>query len=338
MGHFDTLIHVWRGLTAVVYGRMQHECVHSPVWLHAELWFFGITLSLSDCSVLGLREQICGAKTIIACGEGSASRMIDVGRGWVFAVIPGLSVRGQGDHWCSPVCSQAPQTLGSVGIKLNMKVQSGTVCFRVCVRVCLSVQTRLVPDLWPWLILAVGCVMLASYSPTLYKNTVKTQSDQGISLLRRSEQNQANSKCCKYRCIDRKIPQKGKILSFLSWHFPIFSIIFIRFSLVSASLLFICLIPAFHMQMYFGRRCRDSTGLTWVPVQQGPFWEVCLKLSLQKWVSIQDMWAIQDMHMGGCFLQFFFFFWQKRGAKKSKPVYTMASNKLRLWYFKQWIV
>lgn len=43
--------------------------------------FFGITLSLSDCSVLGLREQICGAKTIIACGEGSASRMIDVGRG-----------------------------------------------------------------------------------------------------------------------------------------------------------------------------------------------------------------------------------------------------------------
>lgn len=33
----DTLIHAWGGLTAVVYGRMQHECVHSPVSLHAEL-------------------------------------------------------------------------------------------------------------------------------------------------------------------------------------------------------------------------------------------------------------------------------------------------------------
>lgn len=31
MGHFDSLIHAWRGLTAVVYGRMQHECAHSPV-------------------------------------------------------------------------------------------------------------------------------------------------------------------------------------------------------------------------------------------------------------------------------------------------------------------
>lgn len=36
---------------------------------------------------------------------------------------------------------------GSVGIELDMKVQTGAVCFRVCVRVCPSVQTRLVPDL-----------------------------------------------------------------------------------------------------------------------------------------------------------------------------------------------
>lgn len=171
-----------------------------------------------------------------------------------------------------------------------MKVQSEAVCFRVYIQDHPSVQTSLIPDLWPWHILAVGCVVLGSCFPTLCKTTVKRQIWPGnFSAKEKWAKPEKSAKCCKHRFIDRKIPQKGKIVSFLSLHFPIFPTVFICFSLVSASLLFICLILAFHVQMYFDRRCRDSTGLTWV--QHSTRWEVFLRLSLQKWVP-----AIQDMH------------------------------------------
>lgn len=151
----------------------------------------------------------------------------------------------------------------------------------------------------------MGCVVLGSYSPTLCRTTVKRQIWPGnFSANEKWTKPETSAKCCKYRFIDRKIPQKGKILSFLSLHFPFFPHCF---SLVSASLLFIYLIPAFHKQMYFGRRCRDSTGLTGDPVQQDTCWEVCLTEVDSAKVSLSYIGLAQKTTMGGCLLQNFFF-------------------------------
>lgn len=141
------------------------------------------------------------------------------GRGWILAVIAGLSVRGKDGHPSSPACSQAPRT--GCGENSWRWRHNQELCVSGCVFSTPFLQARLVPDLWLWHILAVGCVVLGSYSPTLCKITVKRQIWPGdFSAKDKWAKAETSAKWCQYRLIERKIPQNDKILSFLSLHFP----------------------------------------------------------------------------------------------------------------------
>lgn len=102
-----------------------------------------MTPSLSDGSVLGLQEQICGAKAVAVSGEGSASRMVDVRQRLNTCCDSRAVCQRQG--WASILPCLFPGTTDRVwGKQLEMKAQSGAVCLRVCVQYAL-----LASKAWP---------------------------------------------------------------------------------------------------------------------------------------------------------------------------------------------
>ena len=138
--------------------------------------------------MLGLQEQDCGANAqslILVRAQPEGWCMW--GRGWTFAAIGGPSV-SEARTTTIAACPQAPQ--GSpvgVGLTVGWECKSRGMC----VQDPCPAQKRIVPDLWTcWHILAVGCVPVSCYFPSVFEGIVRRQTSSGIFSLQKNDQNQ----------------------------------------------------------------------------------------------------------------------------------------------------